>query len=40
MNKQIKVVFLKEITETLKDRKFILSTIVNILIFTVMGFCY
>lgn len=38
MNKQIKVVFLKEIKETLKDRNFILSTMVNILIFTIMGF--
>jgi len=39
MNNQIKVVFLKEIRETLKDRKFIISTIINIMIFTVMGFC-
>ena len=38
MNNQIKVVFLKEMRETLKDRKFILSTIINIMIFTVMGF--
>ena len=38
MNNQIKVVFLKEIRETLKDRKFILSTILNVMIFAVLGF--
>jgi hypothetical protein len=38
MNNQIKVVFLKEIRETFKDRKFILSTIVNVMIFAVLGF--
>jgi hypothetical protein len=38
MNKQIKAIFIKEIKESLKDRKLILSIIINILIFTVMGF--
>lgn len=38
MNKQIKIVFLKELKETIKDRKFILSTVINITIFSLMGF--
>jgi hypothetical protein len=38
INNQIKVVFLKEIRETLKDRKFILSIVINIIILTFMLF--
>ena len=38
MNKQIKAIFIKEIKESIKDRKLILSIIINILIFTVIGF--
>lgn len=38
MNKRINVVFLNEIHETIKERKFILSLLVNILIFTIIGF--
>jgi|GEM_PF-3578558 len=38
MNKQIKVIFMKEIKESIKDRKLILSIIINVLIFTVIGF--
>ena len=38
MKQQIKVVLLKEIKETLKDNKFIMSMMLNIIIFSVMGF--
>lgn len=38
MNSQIKVVFLMEIKESLKENLFIQSTIINILIFAVIGF--
>ena len=38
MNKQIIAIFIKEIKESIKDRKLILSIIINILIFTVIGF--